>query len=201
MAFNESGNPIQRLQQAFARLPGIGPKSAERLAHHLLNASAEEVQELAEALRQVKAHVRHCRQCYNYTEQELCSLCSDPRRDPSMICVVEQPRDLLALERASIYRGLYHVLLGKIAPLDNRGPDDLTVDALVQRVRAGGVQEIIMATTPTLEGDGTALYVSNLLAPLGVKITRLARGISAGSGLEFANKDMLADALTDRRAF
>jgi recombination protein RecR len=201
MTFDETRNPIERLQQAFARLPGIGPKSAERLAHHLLNASAEEVQELAEALRQVKAHVRHCRQCYNYTEQDLCSLCGDPRRDSSMICVVEQPRDLLALERASIYRGLYHVLLGRIAPLDNRGPDDLTVDTLVQRVRAGNVQEIIMATTPTLEGDGTALYVSNLLAPLGVKITRLARGISAGSGLEFANKDMLADALTDRRAF
>jgi recombination protein RecR len=196
-----TAGPIDRLQQALTRLPGIGPKSAERLAHHLLNAPPEEIQELTEALRQVKERIRHCRQCYNYTEQELCSLCTDPRRDPSVICVVEQPRDLLALERASIYRGLYHVLLGRIAPLDNCGPDDLTIEALVQRVRQGGVVEVIMATSPTLEGDGTALYVSNLLAPLGVKITRLARGISAGSGLEFANKDMLADALTDRRAF
>lgn len=201
MAATAPRNPIERLQQALARLPGIGPKSAERLAHYLLNASTEEVQELAEALRLVKAAVHHCRQCFNFTEQDLCSLCADPRRDPSVLCVVEQPRDLLALERANIFRGLYHVLLGRIAPLENRGPDDLTLEALVQRVRAGGIQEVILATTPTLEGDGTALYVSNLLGPFGVKITRLARGISAGSGLEFANKDMLADALTDRRAF
>lgn len=202
MAFTTTpSGPIDRLQQALARLPGIGPKSAERLAHHLLNAPPEEVRELTDALHDVKEQVRHCRQCFNFTEQELCTLCADPRRDAGILCVVEQPRDLLALERAGIYRGLYHVLMGRIAPLDNRGPDDLTVDALVRRVREGQVQEIIMATTPTLEGDGTALYVSNLLAPLGVKITRLARGISAGSGLEFANKDMLADALTDRRTF
>jgi recombination protein RecR len=198
---NDNSGPIGRLQQALGRLPGIGPKSAERLAHYLLNTTQEEVMELADALRQVKEQVHHCRQCYNFTEQELCALCADPRRDASILCVVEQPRDVLALERAAIFRGLYHVLLGRIAPLDNRGPEDLTIDALIERVRKDAVHEVIMATTPTLEGDGTALYVSNLLAPMGVKITRLARGISAGSSLEFANKDMLADALTDRRAF
>src|SRR5262245_799334 len=128
---SDKTGPIDRLQQALARLPGIGPKSAERLAHHLLNAPSEEVQELAEALRHVKEQVRHCRQCYNFTEHDLCSICADPRRDPAVICVVEQPRDLLALERASIFRGLYHVLLGRIAPLDNCGPDDLTLEALV----------------------------------------------------------------------
>jgi len=135
------------------------------------------------------------------TEGELCSICSDPRRDSSLICVVEQPRDLAALERAGSYRGLYHVLQGKLAPLENMGPEQLTVDSLVRRVARGGVQEIILATNPTLEGDGTALYVSNLLAGTGVRITRLARGLPSGTVLEFANNQMLADALEGRRVF
>ncbi len=135
------------------------------------------------------------------TEGDLCDLCTDPRRDSSLICVVEQPRDLAALERAGTYRGLYHVLQGRLAPLENIGPEHLTVDRLLERVRQGGVQEVIMATNPTLEGDGTALYISNLLAGTGVRVTRLARGLPSGSVLEFANSQMLMDALEGRRGF
>jgi recombination protein RecR len=182
-------------------LPGIGPKTAERLTHHLLAADRREVLALADALREIKENIRRCRQCFNLTEGELCGLCSDPRRDASLICVVEQPRDLVSLERAGNFRGLYHVLGGRIAPLDGIGPEQLTVDQLVERVQKGGVQEVIMATNPTLEGDGTALYVSNLLAGTGVRVTRLARGLPSGSVLEFANNQMLADALEGRRAF
>jgi recombination protein RecR len=145
--------------------------------------------------------VRLCRQCCGLAEGDLCPLCADPARDPGVICVVEQPRDLAALERSASFKGVYHVLHGRLAPLDNVGPEHLTVERLLQRVRAGGVREVIMATNPTLEGDGTALYLSSLLNPLGVKVTRLARGLPSGSGLEFANSQMLADALEGRRAF
>lgn len=197
----ENGDAIGRLTQALGKLPGIGPKSAERLTHYLLAADRAEVLGLAEALRAIKENVHRCRQCCNLTEGELCAICADPRRDRSMICVVEQPRDLAALERAGNYRGLYHVLHGRLAPLESVGPEQLTVDGLAKRVREGGVQELIMATNPTLEGDGTALYISNLLAGTGVRITRLARGLPSGSVLEFANNQMLADALEGRRAF
>jgi recombination protein RecR len=189
---------IERLTQELGKLPGIGPKTAERLTHFLL-ANRPQASMLAEVLRVVGERVRQCRQCHNLTETELCSLCANPNRDPSVICVVEQPRDLAALERAGTYRGVYHVLHGRLAPLDNMGPEQLTVDALLQRVRKGGVQEVIMATNPTLEGDGTALYISNVLAPTGVKITRLARGLPSGSVIELANSQMLADALEGRR--
>jgi recombination protein RecR len=192
---------IARLMQELGKLPGIGPKSAERITHHLLGAGHADVLALAEALRDVAEKVRPCRQCYNLTEGELCSICSDPRRDASVICVVELARDVMTLERVGSYRGLYHVLGGRLAPLDSVGPEDLTIDALVYRVAKGGVKEVIMATNPTLEGDGTALYVSNLLAESGVKVTRLARGVPTGSVLEFANTQMLADALEGRRAF
>jgi recombination protein RecR len=196
----EPAGAIERLTHELGKLPGIGPKTAERLTHHLLAAEPAEALALADALRGIKENVRPCRQCFNLTEGELCALCRDPRRDPAVICVVEQPRDLAALERAGTYRGLYHVLQGRLAPLDNVGPEQLTVDSLLRRVRQGGVQEIIMATNPTLEGDGTALYISGLLAGTGVKITRLARGLPSGSVLEFANNQMLADALEGRRA-
>jgi recombination protein RecR len=192
---------IPRLIQEFSKLPGIGPKTAERLTHYLLAADRSQALALADALRAIKENIHPCRQCYNLAEGELCSLCSDARRDPSVICVVEQPRDLAALERAGTYRGLYHVLQGRLAPLDNIGPEQLTVDSLLRRVARGGVQEVIMATNPTLEGDGTALYISGLLADSGVKITRLARGLPSGSVLEFANAQMLADALEGRRTF
>ena len=192
---------ITRLQVEFGKLPGIGPKSAERLTHHLLNAGSGDLLALADALKAVAERVGPCRQCFNLTEGELCSICRDPRRDAAQICVVEQPRDLAALERAASYRGLYHVLRGRLAPLENIGPGQLTLDALVRRVQQGGVQEIILATNPTLEGDGTALYISNLLSGTGVRLTRLARGLPSGSVLEFANSQMLTDALEGRRAF
>jgi recombination protein RecR len=197
----ENGGAIATLMRELGRLPGIGPKTAERLTHHLLAADRSQVLALADALRDVKELVRLCRQCCNLTEGDLCALCADPRRDASVLCVVEQPRDLAALERSGTYRGLYHVLHGRLAPLDNIGPERLTIDRLLGRVKAGGVQEVIMATNPTREGDGTALYLSSLLTPLGVRLTRLARGLPSGSGLEFANSQMLADALEGRRTF
>ena len=192
---------IARLMRELGKLPGIGPKSAERLAHHLLQAPRAEVLGLADALRAIKEQIHPCRECCNPTENDLCDACADPRRDASLVCVVEQPRDLLALERSGSYRGLYHVLHGRLAPLDGVGPERLTIDRLLARVRSGRVREVIMATNPTTEGDGTALYLSTLLGPLGVKVTRLARGLPAGSGLEFANSQMLADALEGRRTF
>ncbi len=197
----ETAGAIARLTQELSKLPGIGPKTAERLTHFLLAAERQEVLALAEALRAIKETVHACRQCFNLTEGDLCSLCSDPRRDAALICVVEQPRDLAALERAGTYRGLYHVLQGRLAPLDNVGPEQLTVDQLLRRVQQGGVREVIMATNPTLEGDGTALYIATLLAGTGAKVTRLARGLPSGSVLEFANNQMLADALEGRRVF
>jgi recombination protein RecR len=197
----EPAGAIATLTRELGRLPGIGPKTAERLTHHLLAADRAQVLALSDALRAIKESIRRCRQCCHLTENDLCEFCADPRRDASVICVVEQPRDLAALERAGTFKGLYHVLHGRLAPLDNVGPEQLTVDRLLQRVKAGGVQEIIMATNPTLEGDGTALYLSSVLAPVGVRVTRLARGLPSGSVLEFANNQMLADALEGRRAF
>jgi len=192
---------VSNLIQEFAKLPGIGKKSAERLTYHILRVHENEALALADAIRSVKQNVRYCRSCYNLAEEELCAICRDPKRDPALLCVVEQPRDLIALEQTSVYAGLYHVLLGRIAPLEGVGPEDLTIDALVRRVRSGGFREVIMATNPTLEGDGTALHISNLLADLSVEITRLARGITTGSVLEFANKEILTDALSGRQKF
>jgi recombination protein RecR len=192
---------LARLVHELGKLPGIGPKTAERLAHYLLGASRSDVLALADALRAVKEVIHPCQQCCNPTEHELCSLCSDPRRDSSLICVVEQPRDLTSIERSGTYRGLYHVLHGKLSPLDGVGPEHLTIDRLMARVRTVSVKEVIMATNPTMEGDGTALYLSTLLKPLEVKVTRLARGLPSGSSLEFANNQMLADALEGRRTY
>jgi recombination protein RecR len=196
----EGNGPIGHLTQELGRLPGIGPKTAERLTHHLL-AQRDQAAALAAALRAVQEQVRRCRQCQNLSEGELCRLCADPSRDATTVCVVEQPRDVAALERAGAYRGSYHVLHGRLAPLENIGPEQLTVEDLVRRVRQGTIREIIMATNPNLEGDGTALYLSNVLEGSGVKITRLARGLPSGSALEFANNQMLADALEGRRTF
>jgi recombination protein RecR len=187
--------------EEFGKLPGIGPKTAERLTHFLLAGDRKQALALAEALRAVVETVHLCRECFNLTEGELCALCRDSRRDPSIICVVEQAKDLAALERAGTYKGSYHVLHGRLAPLDNIGPEQLTIDSLVRRVQQGGVKEVILATNPTTEGDGTALYISNLLAGTGVRVTRLARGLPSGSVLEFANSQMLADALEGRRTF
>ena len=192
---------VNRLVEEFAKLPGIGKKSAERLAYHVLRIHKNEALSLADAIRNVKENVRYCKTCYNLAEQDECTICSDARRDRGLLCVVEQPRDLMALEQAGTYRGVYHVLLGRIAPLEGSGPEQLTVEALLRRVREGGVREVIMGTNPTLEGDGTALYLSNLLAEFPVEVTRLARGITVGSVLEFANKEILADALAGRQKF
>src|SRR5215475_9558211 len=191
----EPQGAVARLMHELNKLPGIGPKSAERLTHFLLAAESSEVLALADALRDVKEKIHPCRQCFNLAENELCAICADPRRDAGLICVVEQPKDVASLERASIFRGVYHVLQGRLAPLDNIGPEKLTLDSLVRRVQRGSIREVILATNPTLEGDGTALYISNLLAESGAKLTRLARGVPSGSVLEFANNQMLADAL------
>lgn len=191
------GNLIERLSS----LPGVGRKSAERMANYLLDCPNEDAESLADAIRRVKSEVHPCSVCFNLTEGELCDICRDSRRDHQSVCVVEQPRDLLVLEAASIFNGVYHVLGGRLAPLNGVGPEDLKIGELVKRVRQGGVKEILMATNPTLEGDGTALFISNLLANDPVKITRLARGIASGSVLEFANREMLADAIRGRQSF
>ena len=195
---SQSG-PVSELVDQLGRLPGIGRKSAERLAFHLLRVSEQEALALADAIRRVRQDVRYCETCFNLSERETCSICADVSRDETKLCVVEQPRDLMSLEQAGAYRGLYHVLLGRIAPLDGIGPDQLTIDALVERVRTGNFSEVIMATNPTVEGDGTSLYISNLLGEYPVEVTRLARGITAGSVLEYANREMIADALTGRQ--
>lgn len=185
--------------QEFGKLPGIGARTAERLAFHVLKSSDAEALALAEAIRDVKRLIRPCRECFNLAEEELCVICANPQRDRTILCVVEQPKDLLALESTGAYRGLYHVLMGHIAPLENIDAEDLTIDALVARVKAGGISEVVLATNPNVAGDGTALYISSLLSPLGVKVTRLARGLPTGGQIEYANKSILTDALTERR--
>ena len=195
----ETSGSVEQLIEHLGRLPGIGRKSAERLAFHLLRVSKGEALALSDAIRAVRENVRYCQECFNLAEETLCSVCSDTSRDSSILCIVEQARDLMALEQAGTYRGLYHVLLGRIAPLEGIGPDQLTIDALVERVRRGNFSEIIMATNPTVEGDGSALYISNQLAEFPVQVTRLARGITTGSVLEYVNKEILADALSGRQ--
>jgi recombination protein RecR len=195
----EERGVIATLIDCFAELPGIGRKSAERLAYHVLRMPREEALAFSDALRAVKENLRPCRICFNLAEGDECGICRDVRRDRSMLCVVEQVRDLLALEQTGAYRGLYHVLQGRVAPLEGTGPESLTIDPLVARIRQGGVREVIMATTPNVEGDATALIVVQRLSGLPVEITRLARGLTVGAALEQANRDMLSDALAGRR--
>ena len=195
----ELSDSVTHVIEQLSRLPGIGKKSAERLAYHLLRVPETEAFALSDAIRHVRENVRYCSVCFNLAESEKCRICTDPSRDQAMLCVVQQPRDLLALEESGTYRGLYHVLLGRLAPLENIGPDDLTIEGLVARVGAGEFSEIIMATNPTVEGDGTALYISNQLAEFDVRLTRLARGITTGSILEYTNKEILADAISGRQ--
>ena len=198
---NEISHSVAELVAQLGRLPGIGRKSAERLAYHLLRVPQDDAFALADAIRRVRENVHYCRTCFNLAEQAECAICQDSRRDRTRLCVVEQPRDLMSLEQAGVFDGLYHVLLGRIAPLEGIGPNQLTIDHLVDRVREGEIQEIIMATNPNVEGDGTALYISNQLNDLPVVITRLARGITAGSVLEYTNREILADAITGRQRF
>lgn len=190
---------LNKLIEEFGKLPGIGAKTAERLAFHILKSRPDEAMALANAVRDVKNKIKRCKVCYNYSEQPTCEICSDQRRDKSLICVVEQPKDVVALEKTGACKWLYHVLGGHIAPLDGVEPDDLTIDKLVERIRKGEVREIIMATNPNMAGDGTALYISSLLRDTGVKITRLARGLPTGSTIEYASGKMLTDAIIGRQ--
>jgi recombination protein RecR len=198
---------VQRLIDEFARLPGIGRRSAERLAFFILKSSEPEAMGLTRAVHDVKKTVRHCKVCSNLSDDDLCGVCADASRDRRTVLVVEQPKDLIALEQTGMYRGLYHVLLGRLSPLEGIGPEHLTCEDLLQRVdhpdsNPGGVrvEEVIMGLNPTLEGDGTALYLGGELRTRDVRVSRLARGLPSGSSLEFANKSVLADAITGRRA-
>jgi recombination protein RecR len=190
---------LNNLIEEFGKLPGIGPKTAERLAFHVLKSEPQEAMALAQAIRDVKNKIKRCEICFNLAEQPVCRICSDPNRDKTLICVVEQPKDVIKLEKTGACKWTYHVLGGHIAPLDGIEPDDLTVKQLVERVRTGGVNEVIMATNPNMAGDGTALYISSLLKPFAVKITRLARGLATGSTIEYASPKMLTDAITGRQ--
>jgi recombination protein RecR len=194
---------VERLIQAFGKLPGIGARSAERLAHHILKCSPEEALALADAIRVAKQEIHHCAACFHITEagQELCAICRDPRRDAGLLCVVEQSRDLMSIEKSGAFQGVYHVLLGRLAPLQGVFEDHLTLGPLLSRLGAGAIREVILATNPTLEGDATSRLVADRVGELGLPITRLARGLASGGALEFANKEMLADAIQGRHKF
>src|SRR5947208_9366518 len=191
---------IQNLMNELARLPGIGMRSAERIAFYLLKEKSEEAMKLADAIRDVKTRIKNCSICYNLTEADPCSICADPSRDQGLVCIVEQPKDLLALESTGLYNGVYHVLLGRVSPLEGIEPADLTIDALMKRLASGTIREIIMGTNPTMEGDGTALHLQSLIGQFpNVNVTRLARGLPSGSNIEYANRNILADAIAGRQ--
>jgi recombination protein RecR len=193
--------PLQNLITALERLPGIGPKSASRLAFFLLRAPEDVAQSLADALSALKSETDFCRECFNITlaGRELCEVCDSPERDRSILCVVEEPLDVIALERLGAYRGRYHVLHGVLSPIEGIGPDDIKINPLIERVAAGGVNEIILATNPSMEGDATALYLRQHLLPYGVHLTRLARGLPVGGDLEYADQNTLLRALSGRQ--
>jgi len=191
--------PLARLIAELARLPGIGPKSAQRLAFHLLRAPEQEVQDLAAAIAEVQAKISACRLCHDFTDGELCAICEDPRRDAALLCAVAEPTDLAAIERTQEYRGRYHVLGGVISPMDGIGPEALNIRDLVARVGKGEVQEVILATNPTVEGDTTALYLARLLEPFEVKVTKIAFGLPVGGDLDYADQATLIRALDGRR--
>jgi recombination protein RecR len=190
---------LNKLIAEFEKLPGIGPKTAERLAFYILKAPPTEALALAGAIRDVKEKIKHCQICYNLSEQSICRICSDERRDKTIICVVEQSKDIINLEKTGACKWVYHVLGGHIAPLEGIEPGDLTIEQLLDRVRESNVKEIIMATNPNMAGDGTALYISSLLRSAGVKITRLARGLPSGSTIEYASGKILTDAILGRQ--
>jgi recombination protein RecR len=193
--------PLERLIAELGRLPGIGRKTAQRLAYHLLRAPREEAAALAAALVELRDRLRSCTVCFNVAEGELCPICSDPRRERSIVCVVEEPANLSALERSGVFRGLYHVLGGALSPLKDIGPDDLRIRELIERTRSEGFGEVVLATNPNVEGEATAVYLSRLLKPLGVAVTRLAQGLPAGADLEFTDDLTLARAFEGRRAY
>ena len=191
--------PVQDLIDAFRRLPGVGSKSAQRLAFHLLRAPAEEANALADAIRSAKEKVAICGECFNVSEGERCKFCRDARRDGTIICVVEEPADIVAVERTQEFRGRYHVLGGHISPIDGVGPDDLHMRELIERIGRGEAKEVILATNPTVEGEATAIYLASLLKPLGLRVTRIASGLPVGGDLEYADEVTLGRALEGRR--
>jgi recombination protein RecR len=194
-----SGQAMGRMVEAFTRLPGIGKKSAERLAFAILGMPREEAIGIAQAILDLKNNSRYCTICNNITEDEVCSLCRDDKRDPSRICVVEEPSNILILEKTGIFRGRYHALMGAISPLDGIGPEDLRIEGLIVRLRAGGVKEVIIATNPTVKGETTALYLSKLIKPLGISVSRIAYGLPVGGDIEYADENTVQRALEGRR--
>ena len=191
--------PVARLIDALQRLPGIGPKTAQRLTFYMLKRPPDEVRELGDALLAVKEKITYCRTCFNVTDEDPCRICTDPRRDEHVLCIVEEPNDLLAMERTGEFRGRYHVLLGALSPLDGIGPDDLKIRELLVRLEGRETSEVILATNPNVEGEATALYLAKLLRPLAVRITRIARGLPVGGDLEYADQVTLSKALEGRR--
>jgi recombination protein RecR len=193
--------PLARLIQELAHLPGVGRKTAQRLALHLLHVPRDEAESLARAIVDLRERVRLCAECFNLAEAERCPICADVRRDPTLVCVVEEPADLLSVERTGAWPGLYHVLGGALSPLRDRGPDELRVRELVERVRAGQLAEVVLATNANVEGEATAVYLSRLIRPLGVRVTRLAQGLPAGGALDYTDELTLRRAFDGRREF
>ncbi|HEY2960266.1 MAG TPA: recombination mediator RecR [Actinomycetota bacterium] len=191
--------PVQDLIDELGRLPGVGPKSAQRIAFHLLKVEPADAERLARAIHEVKAKVHFCKVCFNVAEGELCRICRDARRDPTLVCVVEEPRDLVAVERTQEFKGRYHVLGGAISPIEGVGPDDLRIRELLRRLGSEGVREVILATNPNIEGEATAMYLARLLGPLGVRVTRIASGLPVGGDLEYADEVTLGRAFAGRR--
>lgn len=194
-----SASPLVKLIEQFRRLPGIGPKSAQRLAYYILEMDKEKVKKLADALVEAKNKISYCSICFNFTEANPCDICSDVKRDRSTICIVEEPRDILALERARDYRGLYHVLHGSLSPLDGRGPEDIRIKELLTRLQTDEVKEIILAMNPDVEGEATAIYISKLVKPLGIRVSRIAHGLPVGGELEYVDEVTLMKAIENRR--
>ena len=191
--------PIAKLIEAFTKLPGIGTKTAQRLAFYLLDMPDKEAEELAHAIINAKRNIKYCEVCSNITDKERCNICSDARRDSSIICVVEDPRDVVAMEKTKEYKGLYHVLHGAISPIDGIGPDDIKIKELLARLRQDEVKEVILATNPNIEGEATAMYISKLIKPLGIKVTRIAHGVPVGGDWEYADDVTLMKALEGRK--
>ena len=191
--------PLARLVGEFEKLPGIGPKSAQRLAFYILRLSDEEARQFSEAILEVKAKIRYCNTCYNFTDREICEICSDLRRDETQLCVVAEPRDLIAMEKTGEFRGKYHVLGGVLAPMEGIGPDQLKIRELLARLAPGIITEMVIATNPTVEGDATAQYLSFLIKPLGVRVTRIAHGLPVGGDLDYADQATLIQAFEGRR--
>lgn len=187
--------PLQNLIEEFEKLPGIGSKTAQRLAFYVLNQPKEKAEKFAYAIIEAKKSLCYCKECQNLSDKELCNICANPSRDHSVICVMESPKDVLQMERTNEFKGVYHVLHGAIAPMDNIGPDDIRIKELMERISAGGIKEVIMATNPNLEGETTAMYISKLIKPFGVKVTRIAHGVPVGGELEFADEITLSKAL------